>query len=139
MSKALRDEYFNRAGQARQKQRKKSHLPTVSVGHASGSEGLVLPDSLPEDLQAVTCATHKEDGLDVMLAKTAGLLCVRLSSGIIRLMQEIFGSESLPQRYFCLAAAKVAVPDAVLVVHDDSCHLHKYCFKRKEARWASFC
>eukprot|EP00435_Cladocopium_sp_Y103_P050535 s3479_g15.t1 len=37
VSKALRDEYFNRAGQARQKQRKKSHLPTVSASAAAAS------------------------------------------------------------------------------------------------------
>ena len=96
---------------------------------------LLLPDSSPEDLQAVTCATHKEDRSDVMLAKTAGILCVCLPSGIIMLMQEVYGSESLPQRYFCLAAAKAAVPEAVLLVHDDSCHLYKYCLKRKEAGW----
>ena len=41
------------------------------------------------------------------------------------LMQEIYGSESLPQRYFCLAAAKAVVPEAVLLVHDDSCHMYK--------------
>jgi hypothetical protein len=137
VSKALREEYFNRAGQARQKQRKKSRLqPLPAEAEDEGSlPTLLLPDSSPEDLQAVTCATHKEDRSDVMLAKTAGILCVCLSSGIIMLMQEVYGSESLPQRYFCLAAAKAAVPEAVLLVHDDSCHLYKYCLKRKEAGW----
>ena len=134
VSKALREEYFNRAGQARQKQRKKSRLQPLP---AEGSlPTLLLPDSSPEDLQAVTCATHKEAGSDALLAKTAGVLCVCLSSGIIVLMQEIYGSESLPQRYFCLAAAKAVVPEAVLLVHDDSCHMYKYCLKRKEAGWA---
>lgn len=131
--KALRQEYLNRAGQARQKQRKKSHMPAGSHGETEDLPLLLLPESTQEDLQAVTCATHKEDGSNAMLTKTAGVLCVCLSSGVIVLMQEIYGSESLPQRYFCLAAAKFVVPEAVLLVHDDSCHLYKYCLKRKEA------
>ena len=96
---------------------------------------LLLPDSSPEDLQAVPCATHthrRQIWCDVG-KNSWNSLC--LSSGIIMLMQEVYGSESLPQRYFCLAAAKAAVPEAVLLVHDDSCHLYKYCLKRKEAGW----
>jgi len=138
VSKALLEEYFNRAGRARQKRKKSRLQPLPAEAEDEGSlPTLLLPDSSPEDLQAVTCATHKEDRSDVMLAKTAGILCVCLSSGIIMLMQEVCGSESLPQRYFCLAAAKAAVPEAVLLVHDDSCHLYKYCLKRKEAGWRS--
>ena len=68
--------------------------------HGKGHERSVLPtlvlsDSAPEDLQAVPCATRKESGPDVTLAKTAGILRVCLSSGVIVLMQEIYGSESL--------------------------------------------
>ena len=136
VQKALRDEYFNQAGQARRKQRKKSHAPTGPTAEGESWPTLLIPESAPEDLQAVTCATRKEAGSDALLAKTAGVLCVCLSSGIIVLMQEIYGSESLPQRYFCLAAAKAVVPEAVLLVHDDSCHMYKYCLKRKEAGWA---
>ena len=117
----------------RQKQRKTNRTEEVTA-EREAFPALFLPDSSHADLGAVSCATRKEDSSQLMLTKTAGVLCVCLSSGIIILMQEIYGSESLSQRYFCLAAAKDAVPEAVLLVHDDSCHLYKYSFNRREAR-----
>ena len=38
--------------------------------------------------------------------------------------------ESLSQRYFCVAAVKALLPTVTTVVHDDACHLHKYCARR---------
>ena len=61
VQKALRDEYFNQAGQARRKQRKKSHAPTGPIAEGDSWPSLLIPESAP---QAVTCATHKEAGSD---------------------------------------------------------------------------
>ena len=92
----------------------------------------VLPHlSAAEDLSAVACVTHKEHE-PLQLAKSAGVLCVCPSSGLIVLLREIFGCESLSQRYFALSEAKCLLPEAVLCVHDDACHLLKYAERRKQ-------
>ena len=89
-------------------------------------------DSCPDELSAVACGTHKEtEFCQRELAKTAGVLCVCLSSGLILTFREIFGCESLSQRYLCLSALKVVLPECTTVVHDDACHLHKYTERRK--------
>eukprot|EP00435_Cladocopium_sp_Y103_P008093 s5105_g2.t1 len=64
------------------------------------------------------------------LAKSAGLLCACLSEGVILYMQEIYGCESLSQRYLCIAALKDLLPSLSTVVRDDACHLHKYTQRR---------
>ena len=79
------------------------------------------------DLVAVACNTHKETDLVIaQLAKTAGVLCVCLSSGIIVLFREIFGCESLSQRYFLMADLAQQYPECNMIVHDDACHLHRF-------------
>ena len=82
VSEDLRNEYFSRAGQARQKQRKTNRTEEVTA-EREAFPALFLPDSSHADLGAVSCATHKEDSSQLMLTKTAGVLCVCLSSGII--------------------------------------------------------
>jgi len=87
--------------------------------------------SADHDLTAVACGTHKEGGNEkVMLAKTAGILCACLSSGVVILMQECFGAESLSQRYFFIAELKRLYPELKVVVHDDACHLRKFAEAR---------
>ncbi|CAK9060449.1 unnamed protein product [Durusdinium trenchii] len=81
----------------------------------------------PTDLQCVTCCAHKEgSAAQRQLAKSAGMLCACLSAGLILHMQEIYGCESLSQRYLCLASVKALLPSLCVAVHDDACHLHKY-------------
>ena len=74
----------------------------------------------PADLASLACSTHKESSTaQRQLAKSAGMLCVCLSEGLILHMQEIYGCESLSQRYFCVAAVKALLPTLTTVVHDD--------------------
>ena len=87
--------------------------------------------SAESDLKAVACNTHKEDDRAKFAhAQTAGLLCACLSSGLIVRVREIFGTESLSQRYFFVADLKKQCPDLDILVHDDACHLHKYTEQR---------
>ena len=127
---ALLDQYFKRKGVERQQNKKKRAVGPSYV--ESPPDVTVLPHlSAAEDLSAVACVTHKEHE-PLQLAKSAGVLCVCLSSGLIVLLHEIFGCESLSQRYFALSEAKCLLPEAVLCVHDDACHLLKYAERRKE-------
>ena len=127
---ALLDQYFKRKGVERQQNKKKRAVGPSYV--ESPPDVTVLPHlSAAEDLSAVACVTHKEHE-PLQLAKSAGVLCVCLSSGLIVLLREIFGCESLSQRYFALSEAKCLLPEAVLCVHDDACHLLKYAERRKQ-------
>jgi hypothetical protein len=77
-------------------------------------------------------AGPQESGTDIAkLAKSAGILCSCLSSGIVVAMREIFGCESLSQRYFFVADPVHLYPETKLIVHDDACHLHKFADRRK--------
>ncbi len=90
--------------------------------------------SQTEDLHAVSCGTHKESEQErVFHAQTAGFLCACLSSGTVVMCREIYGSESLSQRYFFVAELKARYPEANLIVHDDGCHLHKFAETRATA------
>ncbi|CAK0860829.1 unnamed protein product [Prorocentrum cordatum] len=63
-------------------------------------EQLLSEMSCEADLKAVACNTHKEDdSQQAKCARTAGVLCARLSSGIVVYMREMFGCESLSQRF----------------------------------------
>eukprot|EP00435_Cladocopium_sp_Y103_P046429 s2435_g13.t1 len=88
--------------------------------------GDLLQSSDSTDLMSVTCSTHKEsNSAQRQLAKSAGLLCACLSERVILYIQEIYGCESLSQRYLCVAALKDLLPSLSTVVRDDACHLHK--------------
>lgn len=91
-----------------------------------------LPErAAPADLAAVACRTHKETPAEIaQLAKTAGVLCACISSGVVVMFREIFGCESLSQRYFLVADLANLYPECTLIVHDDACHMHKFTAAR---------
>ena len=95
-----------------------------------------LPErSSPADLTAVACRTHKEsESASAELSKTAGILCSCISSGIIVVFREMYGCESLSQRYVMLSDLLERYPECTMVVHDDACHLHKFAAAR--ASWS---
>ncbi|CAE7515455.1 unnamed protein product [Symbiodinium natans] len=84
------------------------------------------------DLQAVSCNTHKEVQHGGLL-KTAGMLVACLSSGIIVSLREFFGCESLSQRYLAISNLRAHCHEMKLLVHDDACHVHRYCARRQQA------
>ena len=87
--------------------------------------------SADEDLHAVACNTHKEtQALTQQCARTAGLLCACLSSGVVTSLREVFGCERLSQRYFFVAALVAQYPEIKATVHDCGCHLHRFCAAR---------
>ena len=88
------------------------------------------------DLQAVSCNTHKEVQHGGLL-KTAGMLVACLSSGIIVSLREFFGCESLSQRYLAISNLRAHCHEMKLLVHDDACHVHRYCARRQQARYVS--
>ena len=45
-------------------------------------------------------------------------------------MREVYGCESLSQRYLFLAALIAIYPDIAAIIHDDACHLHRFCEAR---------
>jgi hypothetical protein len=94
---------------------------------------------LQQDLDAVACNTHKESpALLRTNGKTAGMMCACLSTGLIVCVAELFGSESLSQRYLFLSKLRHLYPELKLVVHDDACHLHKFSEVRAgECHYAS--
>jgi hypothetical protein len=108
-------------------------VPSLSSpGIALAQAAEVLPlESAAADLESVACGTHKE-GMSAQrsLAKSAGILCAVLSSGIVVLVREIFGSESLSQRYLFISNLVDALPELTVVVHDDACHLFKFSSSR---------
>lgn len=124
-------EYLRRTGAARLggATDKRRRLATPSSA-AAGSNDLPLL-ALDTDLGSVACRTHKEDAPQQrLLARTAGVLCACLSSGIIVMVREIYGCESLSQRYLFISALVENYPEAEVIVHDDACHLHKFAQAR---------
>ena len=65
-----------------------------------------------------------------MHAQTARILCACLSSGLIVRVAEVFGAESLSQRYFFVADLKESFPELQILVHDDACPFHKFSVAR---------
>ena len=63
-------------------------------------------------------------------AHHGGWLFALSTDGFIMHMAEFVGAESLPQRYFFLAAVKDEFPNITVAVHDDACHLRKYATAR---------
>ncbi|CAL1140069.1 unnamed protein product [Cladocopium goreaui] len=134
--------YLRQVGAEKLKLRKRTHEPQPSDTAGPSPAPPLLQAQVepvaeleqcsdPADLASVACSTHKESSTaQRQLAKSAGMLCVCLSEGLILHMQEIYGCESLSQRYFCIAAVKALLPTLTTVVHDDACHLHKYCARR---------
>lgn len=137
VSPELLTSYYKQLGSDRQadkaKKKRRRRVPRPEpVPLSDPLPSNVLPQmSVPEDLAAVSCATHKED-TNTALARTAGVLAVCISSGIILLVREIFGSESLSQRYITMAAAHEAIEEATCCVHDDACHMMKFSLKRRQ-------
>ena len=72
-------------------------------------------------------------------AKTAGLLRACLSSGVITSLREVFGAESLSQRYLFVSELVGLYPDITAIVHDDACHMHKFCEARATCSQAAAC
>ena len=134
--------YLRQVGAEKLKLRKRTHEPQPSDTAGPSPAPPLLQAQVepvaeleqcsdPADLASVACSTHKESSTaQRQLAKSAGMLCVCLSEGLILHMQEIYGCESLSQRYFYVAAVKALLPTLTTVVHDDACHLHKYCARR---------
>lgn len=147
-------EYFRRVGQeklaqaaakrARKNQKRKAEFARVQnimAGLAGQWEQLsdeektqAMQDrSAPEDLDAVGCSTHKEsEELERLLEKTAGILCACTSSGLVVLLKEMYGCESLSQRYIFVSQLKALYPQMRVVVHDDACHMHRFTDSRRE-------
>ncbi len=87
--------------------------------------------SAAEDLGAVECKTHKEaEANSQQCARSAGLLCSCLSTGIVTSLREVFGCESLSQRYLFVSALVAQYPEIAAIIHDDACHLHKFSAAR---------
>ena len=94
-------------------------------------EEMLAERSSSQDLAATQCNTHKETSeLAQKCARTAGLLCACLSSGIVTSLREVYGCESLSQRYLFVSALVQRYPELVGIVHDDACHLHKFTAAR---------
>ena len=87
--------------------------------------------STVEDLGASQCNTHKETEAHVQqCARSAGLLCACLSTGIVTCVREVFGCASLSQRYLFVSMLADLYPELLAIEHDDACHLHKFCAAR---------
>ena len=124
--------YLRQVGAEKLKLRKRTHEPQPSDTAGPSPAPPLLQAQVepvaeleqcsdPADLASVACSTHKESSTaQRQLAKSAGMLCVCLSEGLILHMQEIYGCESLSQRYFCVAAVKALLPTLTTVVHDDA-------------------
>ena len=143
-----RNAWNERLKRARAKRAWKDTVLDAMEGAAADWESLseaereaLMPDrSSHEDLTAVRCNTHKESDEAVRdLAKTAGILCACLSSGIIVLTREMYGCESLSQRYLFVSALQAAYPDLKILVHDDACHLQIFCQARSSSSAVAAC
>lgn len=137
MNQELLTSYFNKAGADRQANKTNTKWKVLQPAADHGPlPSHVLPQvSSREGLAAVPRSTHKEDTQN-LLARAAGVLAVCISSGTILFNREIYGSESLSQRYVTMAEAHAAAPKATCCVHDDGCHLLKFSFKRKrDQQW----
>jgi len=88
--------------------------------------------SSKEDLESVACSTHKE-GSELYLrhCRSAGLQCACVSSGVIVQVGEVYGTESISQRYFFLADLLERYPELQVVVHDDACHVYAFALRRR--------
>ena len=58
------------------------------------------------------------------------MLCSCLSTGIVTSLREVFGCESLSQRYLFVSALVALYPEIAAIIHDDACHLHKFSAAR---------
>ncbi|CAE8697795.1 unnamed protein product, partial [Polarella glacialis] len=84
-------------------------------------------EELHEEHYELSCTTDKEKQTSLKAERTAGILLAAYPLGIVPGFTELFGSESRRQRY-AFVAKIVAVDSFVkLVVHDDACHMAKYC------------
>ena len=87
--------------------------------------------STAEDLGASQCNTNKETEAHVQqCARTAGLFCACLSTGIVTCVREVFGCESVSQRYLFVSMLADLFPELLAIVHDDACHPRKFCAAR---------
>lgn len=88
------------------------------------------------DLNACRCKTHKErqdnkfKGL-VRAGRANGWLFAVTPDGFCLHCKPFFGSESLSQRHFFLGELVAAFSEVSIVVHDDSCHVRRYCWKHR--------
>eukprot|EP00435_Cladocopium_sp_Y103_P014022 s3136_g3.t1 len=102
-------------------------------------EGSSVPvQSSVADLQASSCKTHKELGeLGVWQKKLIragranGWLFAVTPDGYALHAKPYYGSESLSQRHFFLAELVGAYPNLSSVIHDDACHVRRYCYKHR--------
>ena len=93
-------------------------------------DGGYLPTRTPSDQRRSTlCRTHKEGGPLRKHARKGGWLYGCTPDGYIVHLKEYIGAESLSQRYFFLAEIKAQADAVTLVIHDDACHLRKFCDK----------
>ena len=60
------------------------------------------------------------------------MLCACTSSGLVVLMKEMHGCESLSQRYIFVSQLKAIFPQVLLIVHDDACHMHRFTEARRD-------
>ena len=113
VNQELLTSYFNKAGADRQANKTNTKWKVLQPAADHGPlPSHVLPQvSSREGLAAVPRSTHKEDTQN-LLARAAGVLAVCISSGTILFNREIYGSESLSQRYVTMAEAHAAAPKA---------------------------
>ena len=99
-------------------------------------EGSSVPvQSSASDLQASACKTHKELGLWqkklIRAGRANGWLFAVTPDGYALHAKPYYGSESLSQRHFFLGELIGAYPNIRTVIHDDACHVRKYCSKHQ--------
>ena len=92
------------------------------------SAGFVPTTSTAQQRASTQCLTHKENSVGAKkTCRRGGWLYACTPTGYILHLKEYIGAESLSQRYFFLSELVHVAPDLNLVVHDDSCHLRKFC------------
>ena len=93
----------------------------------------IASTSPSRDLESTKCRTHKEQASHKFgRPGKGGWLYACTPDGYIVHLKEYAGVESIPQRYFFLAeiVEEDENGEIVVVVHDDACHLKKYCLNR---------
>lgn len=89
--------------------------------------GYIPTKSPAANLRSTACRTHKEGKYWAAKCRHGGWLYAATPGGYIVHLAEYVGAESLPQRYFFLAELINVADEIEVVVHDDACHLRKFC------------
>ncbi|CAK0796338.1 unnamed protein product, partial [Prorocentrum cordatum] len=109
--------------------------PAQTPADAPGAP--LAEDATLRELQEISCKTHKSyakggkcgqlEPFSLAVRRTGWFLVACSPAGHIVDAQEFYGVESLAQRYCFLVELKQRLPGSSVVIHDDACHLRKYC------------